>query len=202
MNRWPDCPREIHVPFLAELDAAPPGTYLASCKWNGRRRIVAIDISGRFTWRAKNMADSQSVPDALREEFEAMAWPRGCEFDMEWMGPRQKDGIHELRIFDLLMLDGVWIGDWPYWTVPKSRLNALMVIGGDVLGRRYTGPVHIEYPHQNPGLVEMFNAQVTNERSEGLVIRSADQKHTGSLKGCADAKTGFWKCKHKVIVEK
>jgi hypothetical protein len=65
--RFADSPALISLQRLAEMDKAEPGTYLATPKIDGRRRIVTLD-KGKWKWSAKNREDAQPVPADLRAE--------------------------------------------------------------------------------------------------------------------------------------
>lgn len=122
-----------------------------------------------------------------------MGWPDGLELDCEYTGPRQKNGVHEIYVFDLLGFQDGWIN----WFYCNRRLT-LEALWTTLTSQPH---VHIVPVVENPGMVDFFAQQLTNPLSEGIVVRHKDHKHIGALNGCATSKTGFYKIKHREIKE-
>lgn len=198
--RHPDSPALISLSRLAEMDKAPAGTYLAQSKIDGRRRC-AFKIDGKWHWRAKNRGDSQPIPSALREEFEALPWPDGIGLDLEWSSLRRVGDSEGLWIFDLLMWEGQWC------TEPFSTRRALLYnwINPPECGTRWNTFQHATRVHILPctrggGMVDLFQSQLTNPLSEGIVIRRADQVNIGHHEKSVVSPT-MWKTKFSRIRE-
>lgn len=204
--RFPDTPRRVSTDFLAQLDRDPPGMWLASAKIDGRRRMI-YKANGVYTWHAKNRNDSAPVPAELRAQFEALPWPDGVGLDCEWSGPRHKDGRDQLWIFDLLMLGGVWSAD-----TAKTRRSQLYELinphvqcfeqDGGTTWAQFMRAIDVHLlPQLRFPFVDRFAEQVTNPLSEGLVVQRADYVMVGAHDKCHEAKSGYYKIKHRNIKE-
>lgn len=173
---YPDNPVSVSVAFLKTIDADPPGTWLASCKWDGWRRIATKD-NGRWNFRAKpsGSGETKTMPDSLRVEFEEMDLPGDCAYDCEWVGPRGvflKRPDHRLYVFDWYPLNG----PCPPFSERHTGLGNL------IFGEN----ISFVDCFSNPGLVDRFQEQMTNPLSEGLVVRRADSTIIGHPSKCVD----------------
>jgi hypothetical protein len=201
--RYPDNPQLIDTDFLERLDKDFAGTWFAQPKYNGFRRVawLAGDV---WTWQAKHTAGpaAKELPDDLLADWTEFTKPL-CGYgpvgiDMEFMGPR---GQHPpgLCIFDLLMWGGKWLGGTKF----VDRYAALSRVYVDLLqtaknGRRDELFSRIELLPcwSNPGLPVRFVEQLTDPRSEGLVIR----RHDSGLIGSSSRPTNnplWFKLKHQ-----
>lgn len=168
--------------FVCKLDAEEPGRWLGSPKINGRRRI-AWKENGIWHYKAKNRDDAQELQPELRAAFESMDWPDGCAFDAELAGPRHAGMKHSLHLFDLLMLDGEWLGEAPFWE-RYERLRGLFSNQKPETSNQKP-PVHLVPLYANPGLPDRFMEQLQDPLSEGLVIRRHDSLLIGNTRCCA-----------------
>ena len=194
MNRFPDVPRLVSPDFLRKIDSEEPGRWLASSKINGRRRI-AWKENGVWHYKAKNRDDAQQLQPELRAAFESMDWPDGIGVDAELAGPRHAGMAHSLHIFDLLMLDGEWLGAMPF----HQRHETLALIWKNRQAQRGSGQtqdsIRLLTLFTNPGLLDRFMEQLQDPLSEGLVIRRRDSRLIGSSRQCAEHPHMF-KLKH------
>lgn len=185
MNPYPDNPVPVSVDFLKKLDADPPGTWLAQPKLDGWRRIIHFDHG---TWIAQAKRGSEghlkSMPEIICRELDKIAQEiDGESWDCEWMGNRCKGdvGAHTLHPFDVLRHNGEWLRDMPF----ASRYQRASLV--------QTSP--------NPGLLDLFQQQMQDPLSEGLVVRRADSKLILNPNKCADNPLWF-KVKYRNIKEK
>lgn len=171
---FPDSPTLISLDRLSELDKAPPGTYLAQSKVDGRRRMVYKD-AGVYTWRAKNRDDSLPVPADLKAEFEALPWPDGIGLDCEWYGPRDAGSQHKIFVFDLLKYGG----ESCFGNTFISRIKGLEYVTKRDEFRPWIAPFLRCTPTDDRGFVKLFAVQKDYPFSEGLVIRKASSTIIG-----------------------
>lgn len=185
--RYPDSPTLINLSVLAKLDADPPGTWIGTQKVDGRRLMCYKEPTmdglkcSEWRYRAKNKEDAMPLPEPLKTEFESMAWPSGVGLDVERTGLRKAGDRSQLFVFDLLHLDGQWVGNWPYqkrylWLYDNwiSSMNVFLVEA-----------------RPNPGLVEYFHEQRKDPLSEGLVVSAADCTIKGSYHRSAESSRMF-----------
>jgi hypothetical protein len=182
MNRFTDQPQSVSLEFLRRIDNDAPGTWLGQSKLNGFRKI-ADNTDGTWHYGAKHTTGdaAKPLPDALRTEFEALAWQKGIVLDSEWLGCRSVANItrHSLHIFDILTHEGQWLGSMGY----ERRLELLAAVCKQA---GVSDPDHSEAESDvflvptwaNPGLIERFIEQMENPLSEGLVVR---QRHSGLI---------------------
>ena len=186
MQRFCDNPRLISVDMLAKLDKDPPGTWCGQKKLDGWRRTITKSAGNPtgtpWSYQAKHTSGlaAKSMPDDLRTTFESLPWPAGV-YDCEWVGPRQAGGEHSLWVFDLLHGKGRWLGDTPFF----HRYALLKEIMAGVAWKN-AGGIYLVPVFSNPGLVDRFMEQTTDDLSEGIVIRRADSGLVGSTTACKD----------------
>ena len=194
MNQRPDNPQSVSVDYLCGLDAMAPGTWLAGKKLDGWRR-TADNTSGKWVYGAKHTTGpaAKQMPEELVREFESLPWPKGIALDMEWMGPRVVAAVeeHSLNVFDLLMLNGEWLGNVGFQD-RYAILRGLMRI--DCCGSGMN--VKIIPVRRNPGLTDFFLEQKTDPLSEGIVVRHKDSTLVGSFSKCATGDR-FFKVKYR-----
>lgn len=201
--RYVDNPMTISLDRLRELDAERPGTYLAQPKLDGWRHIAVHTPEG-WVHQTKHGKPAKIDPE-LRSLFESLPWPAGIGLDCELVGPRHAGSKQQLRLFDVLYVGGDWMGHLPF----AAREDALMNIGYwlphsvAILRTSPLAPdcINVLLSRSNPGLVDFYSEQMQDPRSEGLVIRRADQKLLGSFTGCMD-NPAMLKCKFKHVTEK
>lgn len=187
----PDNPSLVSVDFLKKLDADPPGTWLAQPKLDGWRRVLVKGpyANGTYPWTAHAKRGSEGAvkpfPPDLAAELERLPVPDGTAFDAEWVGPHVAEHFksfgfsgprHSLHIFDCLMWEGKWLRTTPF----KHRVGLLRIYGPPERN------IFTVQKVPNPGLVDLFQQQLTNPLSEGLVIRRADSGLILSETKCAD----------------
>lgn len=180
--RFPDNPMPVSLNALKEYDAYPAGTFIAQPKKDGFRRTI-WRIDGKWHYNAKHTTGphSQPLPPLLIEKFEHSLSSLNADvcLDCEWMGPRHKNKEHRLVLFDILMLQGNWLGGIPFETRVAMLETFFMDLNGwwglELLGHR-----------KNPGLMDYFAEQLQDPESEGLVVRRADSGLIGGLNACAD----------------
>ncbi len=167
--RHGDSPGLVSIELLKTLDAASPGTYFGSAKLDGRRRLAYFD--GRhWLYRAKNRKDSQELPLHLRNALEAIPWKSGTGIDLEWTGLRRVGDTGALYIFDVLYLEGEFC-QWPF----SQRVEWLS------LWSKYASSSVMFAQHRtNPGLFSLFQEQIGNLLSEGIVAVRADSTIIGN----------------------
>ncbi len=192
MFLYPDNPTRVSIDFLKRMDDDAPGTWLGSVKHNGYRRF-ATKAGNQWTWRAKpaGSGELKEMPRALREEFEALPWPDGITLDMEWTGTRMiaEHPKHELWVFDVLagpeteFLHALNSGE-PF----SARTDYLTNLWYDVVEKDkiLTGHIHFVTHFSNPGLVDLFQRQLCDDASEGIVVRRADSKIIGNAHRCVE----------------
>jgi hypothetical protein len=208
MTRFPDAPQLVSASFLREIDKDPPGSWIASKKWDGFRR-VADNTSGRWVYQARHTKGPAAIqmPTSLTDEFESLPWPDGICLDAEWVGPRVASVVkeHSLHIFDLLMWRGEWLGNVPYWRRQQSLwIITTPLIRYDDIVSMPPGPHPQELsPHvssipvwQNPGLYDRYVEQLADPLSEGICVRHKDSLLVGGFNSC---KVGdrFFKCRYR-----
>lgn len=175
MIHFPDSPREISLDLLRKLDAEQAGTWHASVKVDGRRRM-AYKNAGVFTYHAKNRDDCAEMPFDLRREFESFQWPDGIGLDMEWAGPRHTGDQQSLWIFDLLATPHNGETFNMTYETRMAMLDLYCMEAG--VGLRESR-IHVVPRFYNPGLCERFAEQMADPLSEGLVVRRRDSKIKG-----------------------
>lgn len=183
--RWPDDPNRISAQYLAQLDQDPPGTFIAQPKYDGWRRPAYLFPDGWrfFAKRGTGEEAAKQPPDDLVKEFASLNWPPGVALDMEWVGPRCKDDLlrrygsrdyNGFRIFDMLYMNGEWIGGMPF----GERLRNLETIfslasGGSVSERIFVAP------WTDRGLVQFFEQSKQDPLLEGIVLKRAKSRLEG-----------------------
>ncbi len=180
--RFGDSPSLVSLSHLDKLDKAPSGTYFASAKLDGRRRHALYD---GHTWHyiAKNRQDSEPLPEHLRTALESIEWPPIC-LDLEWTGLRQLGDEGSLYIFDVLMSEGLWV-QAPF----SQRLSALQCWKAQIHPL-----IRVAQYVSNPSMTDLFQMQLQEPLSEGIVIRHKDQVNRGSFEKSVENPL-MWKCK-------
>jgi len=102
---------------------------------------------------------------------------------MEWIGPRCVDELRErygstgyngFRIFDILYIEGEWVGSMPF----AERLKNLETLF--TLATKGKPPERIQVvPHTDTDLVGMFQDAVKDPLLEGMVLRRSRSKLVG-----------------------
>lgn len=167
--RHGDSPVLISIDLLKTIDAERAGTWLGSAKLDGRRRLAYFD--GRdWLYRAKNRVDSLDIPVHLRNALEMIPWKAGTGIDLEWTGLRGAGDAGVLYIFDVLYVDGSFC-QWPFvkrveWLRLWSQYTSLLV--------------QFAQHKENPGLFSLFQEQLCNPLSEGIVAVRADSTLIGN----------------------
>ena len=121
----PNNPVRITWDRLKELAGkeSEAGRRKAQDKHDGWRR-PAYKISGTWTLQSKGTGKQAAIavpPDLMRELADLFFDFDNIAIDMEWVGPRNKDALrerygreyHGLRIFDIMYLNGQWLGNMP-----------------------------------------------------------------------------------------
>lgn len=198
MYPHPDNPQAVSVDFLKKLDADPPGTWLAQPKLDGWRRVLHFD-GDKWTAQAKRGSEgaAKELPADVMDDLQALSVPDGTSLDCEWVGPRMVEntgGKHSLHVFDVLRFEGTWLRGETFLD-RYTRLCCICCMT-DLAGN------HLEQimAWKNPGLVDLFQQQMQNPLSEGLVVRRADSKLLLNPK-CADNPMWF-KVKYRNIKER
>jgi ATP-dependent DNA ligase len=201
----PNNPVRVTVDLLKRLsDTEPVGKRLAEDKWDGWRRR-AYKIKGVWTLQAKaNGGDEAKVdlPDYLMKDLaELFIDLDDIAIDMEWVGPRNKDALREaygagyngLRLFDLLYINGQYIGGTP----ERQRYDSLKTIYELCRAKRPHAAKYIEMVRcWDHDWYAMFEENRRNPLLEGIVLKMAD----GKLVNKAD--NPFWfKIKYRDIHE-
>ncbi len=184
MFQYSNDPCRVSYALLEQMDNDPPGTWLASSKKNGWRRFIQ-KVGGKFIYRAKPSgtgSDKPMMPPALKAEFEALPWPDGITLDCELTGVRQVATYrkHELWVFDVLALE-----DMP-WLSGASFFERIAVLTNVMLYMPQSQNVHLVEHFENPGIVEMFQRELCDEESEGLVVKRADSKIDFNMSRCTE----------------
>jgi hypothetical protein len=205
------------VDFLARLDQDPPGTWIAQPKLDGWRRVVIFtdqapaapagllfDLHPGWIAYGKRAGAAQCrqmpreitfILDDLASRLQGRAW------DCEWMGPRltgELAGRHHLAIFDLLMRDGQWLREMPFRERISAKAKLILPPAEYPAG---PSPIQVVPSYTNPGFVDLFQVQMQDPLSEGLVVRKADSGLV--LDPYRSASNPFWfKIKYRNIQEK
>ena len=184
--RWPDDPNRISFERLQEIqEEYGPGAFIAQPKWDGWRRPAYFYPNGWkfYAKRGDGGEAKRQPPSDLVEEFKAMNWPKGIALDMEWIGPRCVSELHErygvkgyngFHIFDILYIEGEWVGTMPF----LERLKNLATIFALATKGEANERIQI-VPHTDSEMVAMFQGAVQDPLLEGIVLRRARSKLVG-----------------------
>ena len=168
----PDNPQRISTDYLARLDKDPPGTWLAQRKYDGWRRVLAKE-KGKWTAYSKHQSagSTQAMPQNLLDALDALPVYDGTVLDSEWMGNRCSQWVqgHTLHIFDVLAIgndSGIrrWLRDVPF---EKRHVEMLAMLSG------CKPPLFLVECVPNPGMLDLFQRQLQEPLSEGIVVRKA-----------------------------
>ena len=195
---FPDDPQPISVDFLKKLDAAPPGTYFGQPKKDGWRRLIHFD-AGKWTAQAKRGSEGSArpLPEELSSYLDGLAQNeclQGVTWDSELMGTRMVEHgrAKTLQVFDILRQEGRWLREVSF----RARQDRLMLLWDELkwplragvlpeMSQTWTdAPVQLVPTFSNPGLVDLFQQQMQDALSEGLVVRRADSTLILDLKKC------------------
>src|SRR5207302_191623 len=134
----------------------------------------------------------------LTRAFESLC-PRSAAFtaDCEFMGLRQSNTPQSLHLFDLLELDGKWIGSQPF----EQRYVLLNQLFIRAKWCREPSLIRLIPIRRSPNLVSFFRDLLPEQSAEGLVVRAANHTHQGAPDKCRDAKSGMWKIKFANVQE-
>jgi ATP-dependent DNA ligase len=191
--RYPDDPIRITTENLRTM---APKLWLAQKKSDGWR-CPAYRSDGKWTYYSKDGSRLAMPPDSLRAEFEALSWPDGIAVDMEWMGPRRAGFVtgHSFRIFDILYLDGTWLG-----TTEFQDRHAKLAKAFAKAAKGKPHPNVAIVPIVQGDLLAAFEKEKSDPLSEGLVIRMSSSGLVGSPK--SKTKNPFWrKLKYRDVHE-
>ncbi len=145
---------------------------------------MVTKYKGQYTWRSKPGSGSSArpLPPDLQAEFEALPWPDDVTLDMEFVGPRMIEHKPQpsLHVFDILSNEPFEIRRKRLYDIVKP-----LVYNGNWEAFCHSRVKIVPY-QRNPGLVQMFEDQLINPLSEGLVIRRADSRIIGHPARCVD----------------
>lgn len=221
MFRFPDDPSRVSQDELKRMDESAPGTWFAQKKSDGWRRPGYLMNGDTFPdgcplcpmgskkpgrhWhfyakRGTGVEATKQPPPDLVEELSAMQFPDNVAFDMEWMGPRvvaTMQGRHEFRIFDMLFLEGKWLGSDAF---PQRYANLKTIFELAKAGSKSTIERVNLVPVVDRELYKFFEDQKMDPTSEGVVLRHAISKLIGNLRKAED--NPLWrKVKYRDIKE-
>ena len=157
----PNNPTQISLDFLKKLDADKPGTYMAQPKMDGFRRILRLTDKGYVPEAKKGgTGEMKPFPPELAEAIKLL--PEIGDLDCEWLGTRMVENKprHELYIFDVLRPNASFLMRWLWLT--------------DTLTGHLPDRIRLASVTYNPGMTDLFQQQLTDPMSEGIVIRRAD----------------------------
>ncbi len=187
---FPNDPVQVSLAFLARINAEEPGKYLGSCKWDGWRRLV-VKENGKWVWRAKPSGAGALTPiaDSVRVEFEELDLPSEMVYDCEYVGFRMIENSPEpcLYVFDWYPLSG------PCPSFEERHIGLGNLIHGE--------NVRFVDQTQNPHLMDLFERQLCNPLSEGIVVKRADSRVEGHPSRCTDH-SHCYKIKYRNVREK
>jgi len=175
-------PKRVSLDFLKSLcQTDAPGSRLAQEKWDGWRR-PAYKIDGKWVFQSKSGGEEarKPLPPDLAAELAGL-FPDSdnLALDMEWIGPRNKDAIKDrfganyngFRVFDLLYLNGLWLGDAPF----SQRFQNLKTIL--TLAKAKHDAPHIELVKTvDTGWDKFYEECARDPLLEGVVVKKASSK--------------------------
>lgn len=177
--RYPDIPSLV-TPNV--LDTLTPGDWLAQFKFNGFRTLYEWDGELLALWsRHKRWLTEPTW--AFRQEIVARLRDLPpCIIDGEWMG-RRAGQPERAWFFDMLAVDGEWIGNLP----ASDRFTQLQLALGDAAEL-----VVPWFQKVGRGLVQISGYRAFYEHSkawedrgcEGVVLKKADGRFFGRVDAC------------------
>lgn len=195
-------PRRISQDFLKKMTAEEvPGSWIAQPKYDGWRS-QAYKADGKWTFYAKTGEPaSKQPPDDLKAELaELFADQDGLALDMEWMGPRcapelknrYGPGYNGFRIFDLLYMNGLWLGNDPF-SQRYANLKTVM----ELAKAKTEAPRILLTPAVDRDWDRMFEETKKDDLLEGVVLRRSKSKII-----LAEDNPQWYKAKYRNIHEK
>jgi ATP-dependent DNA ligase len=175
-------PRRVSHEYLLRMAREEvPGSWLAQPKYDGWR-CQGYKSGGQWSFYSKSGEPSLKLPpqDLLGELAGLFAGQDGVALDMEWMGPRCKDelraryghgGYNGFRVFDLLYLNGLWLGDDPF-SQRYANLKTIM----ELSKAKFEAPRIELAPAVDRGWDELFEECKRDDLTEGIVLRRAASK--------------------------
>lgn len=176
-------PVRVSQDFLKRLsDAARPGEWIGQLKHDGWRR-PAYKINGAWHFQSKTSGGEEGtrpIPsDLVREISTLFKDVDNLAIDMEWIGNRCKDelraiygaGYNGFRVFDLLFLEGKWLGEQPV----SERLASLRTIYEVARAKNPAPRIELVESHDR-GWDKLFEESKRNPLVEGIVLKKATSK--------------------------
>lgn len=200
----PNNPVRITYDLLKELAGKEPaGKRKAQDKHDGWRR-PAYKISGTWTLQSKGTGEQAAIPvppDLMADLAELFIDLDNIAIDMEWVGPRNKDALrerygcayHGFRIFDIMYLNGQWLGNMPL----SQRWDTLVTIYELCRAKRPHAARRIELVRTwDADWDKLFEETRKDPLLEGIVLKRSDSPLVGS------ADNPYWfKVKYRDIHE-
>jgi ATP-dependent DNA ligase len=182
LYRYPDIPNQIGPETLATFAR---GEWLAQLKYNGFRAMYEWDGRGTLLiWGRHGTQLKEPSPQFRERTVEWMRKTRlpACVIDGEYMGRRdQAQGVTERSwLFDLLMLDGNWLGNEPTdvrWEMLRRHVPAEEVPAS-----------------ATERFAEFFEYSRGVQGCEGIVLKKTTARFFGSVRECFENPNWF-KCK-------
>lgn len=192
LRRCPDNPNYAPASILFQLEREEPGQHLAQFKWDGWRNQMYKE-NGVWTRHSKYDVGPQAktpLPLSIIQQLDALALPDGTAFDSEWMGKRSvhlTGGRQWLVLFDLLYLNGQWLGRLPF----EQRHESLKTLFVTSKMACLTPTPDIEFaPIVDKDFYAMFELSKTMPLTEGIVVKGRNSLLHGKLTACE--KNGQW----------
>jgi hypothetical protein len=184
----PNNPVRITWDLLKELSGKEPaGKRKAQDKEDGWRR-PGYKISGTWTLQSKGTGEQAAiaVPPGLMKDLADLFFDfDNIAIDMEWVGPRNKDALrerygkdyHGFRLFDIMYLNGRWLGDMPL----SERWDMLVTIYELCRAKRPEAARRITLVRTWDGdWDKMFEETRKDPLLEGIVLKRSDSPLVGS----------------------
>lgn len=171
LRRYGDDSVMVYETWLKRVNREERDNYVATPKLDGWRRFVYWDEDGLTLLskaRGKGEEARRALPDHLQEQLKALMsrMPRQSAWDVEWLGPR--GGFdHCLVMHDFLYSAGIWVGHLGY--EKRHPLMEKVMLAADAAE---VAPLITVVPaYTGVDLEELFEAQKSDPRSEGLVLK-------------------------------
>jgi len=178
----PDMPKRVSYDYLQKLDGQ--GGYCASPKLNGECIIIHCDEG--FEVQGKGGPKGKVLSPALTRWVQRVL----CDYDglsvqAELIGPRA-DYLGDMPTPRIVVVDCLrWAGRWNR-TMPFVARMALLTD---------QGIPHLDYV-ESPHMCELFQAQLTDPVSEGVVVRRSSSGLVLHDDVCKE-REGFYKVKFR-----
>jgi hypothetical protein len=179
----PDMPKRVSYAYLEKLDAQPG--YCASAKLNGECLCIHCD-AGHFELSGKGGEKRKPLSPALIRWVQRVL----CDYDglsvqCELIGPRL-DYLGDMPMPRIVVVDCLrWSGLWLRALGFVKRIGVL----------QDHGIPHLEYV-ESPRMCELFQAQLTDPVSEGVVVRRSSSGLVLHDDVCKE-RDGFYKVKFR-----